>query len=71
MGNVAGAIVKRNNSYNEFVDVCASILAYSNIVLDKNSALDYLVGKNLITRRSYKDIDSAIHKAKYIRERQK
>ena len=71
MGNVAGAIVKLDGKIIEFVDVCADFLANSHINLDKASALEYLASNNMITRRSYKDVDKAIQKAKQIRERQK
>ena len=69
MSNISGAIVKKTGMIKEFVDVCAEILAYSNTTLDKSNALNFLADKNLITRRSYKDIDIAIRKAKQIRER--
>jgi hypothetical protein len=69
LNNVAGAVVKRGGAYSEFVDICAEVLANSDIELKKDSALDYLAIQNLITRRSYRDIDVAITKARQIRNR--
>jgi arsenate reductase-like glutaredoxin family protein len=67
--NVAGAIVKKNGKIKEFEDACAAVLAESQISLKKSEALDYLADVNMITRRSYKDLDSAIRKATQIRNR--
>lgn len=69
LNNVAGAIVKKDGKINEFVDVCAAALADSGISLKKTEALNYLADVNLITRRSYRDLDSAIRKATQIRGR--
>lgn len=69
LNNVAGAVVKRGGAYSEFVDICADVLANSDIELKKDSALDYLAMQNLITRRSYRDIDVAITRARQIRNR--
>lgn len=69
LNNVAGAVVKRGGVYAEFVDICADVLANSNIELKRNIALDVLAKQNLITRRSYRDIDVAITKARQIRNR--
>lgn len=67
--NVAGAIVKKNGKIKEFEDACAAVLAESQIELKKSDALNYLADVNMITRRSYKDLDSAIRKATQIRNR--
>ena len=67
--NVAGVVVKRNGSIQEFVDACAVVLADSPIALNKKEALNYLAEVNVITRRSYRDLDSAITKATQIRSR--
>ncbi len=67
--NVAGAIVKNNGKIKEFEDACAAVLAESQISLKKSEALNYLADVNMITRRSYKDLDSAIRKATQIRNR--
>ena len=67
LNNVAGVIVKRAGKIKTFVDACAAVLAEGNVELKKEDALTYLVKSNMITRRSYKDIDEAISKASQIR----
>lgn len=69
LNNVAGAVIKRDGEYSEFVDICADVLANSDIELKRNIALDFLATQNLITRRRYRDIDIAITKARQIRNR--
>lgn len=69
LNNVAGAVVKRGSGYDEFADVCADVLAKSGCTLTKNKALDYLGEVNLLTRRSYRKIDSVLVKARQIRNR--
>lgn len=69
LNNVAGAVVRRGSGYDDFADVCSDILAKSGCSLTKNKALDYLGEVNLLTRRSYRKIDSVIVKAKQIRNR--
>ena len=69
LNNVAGAIVKKKGSVQEFVDACAAILAEAPISLNKKDALNYLAEVNMITRRSYRDLDAAIEKANQIRAR--
>lgn len=69
LNNVAGAIVKRDDKYTEFVDVCADAIAESGVELKEASALNFLAEVKLITRRSYKDIDVALTKARQIRNR--
>lgn len=65
--NVAGAVVKKAGSIQEFVDACAAVLADAPISLNKKDALNYLAEVNMITRRSYRDLDLAIRKATQIR----
>ena len=67
LNNVAGAVTLRDGEYTQFVDICANELAKSDIELTKTPALNYLADINLITRRSYKDIDVALNKARQIR----
>lgn len=67
--NVAGAIVRRGGNIKEFSDVCAAELAAARVSLRETDALNYLAGIDLITRRSYKDLDTAIQKAVQIRGR--
>lgn len=67
--NVAGAIVKKDGKIKEFEDACAAVLSESRIELKKSEALNYLADVNMITRRSYKDLDTAMRKAAQIRNR--
>ena len=67
--NVAGAVVKKEGTIQEFVDACAAVLADAPISLNKKEALNYLAEVNMITRRSYRDLDLAIRKATQIRAR--
>ena len=67
--NVAGAIVRRGGNIKEFSDVCAAELAAARVSLRETDALNYLAGIDLITRRSYRDLDTAIQKAVQIRGR--
>lgn len=67
LNNVAGAVVRRGSGYDDFSDVCADALAKSGCTLTKDKALDYLGEVNLLTRRSYREIDSVLVKAKQIR----
>ena len=53
----------------EFVDACAAFLADGRIELKKVDALNYLADMNVISRRSYKDIDLALRRAAQIRRR--
>ncbi len=69
LNNVAGAVVRRGSGFDEFADVCADAIAKSGCELTNNKVLDYLGEVNLLTRRSYKKIDSVLVKAKQIRNR--
>ena len=69
LNNVAGAIVKKDGKIKEFEDACAAVLSESRIELKKSEALNYLADVNMITRRSYKDLDTAMRKATQIRNR--
>ena len=69
LNNVAGAVSKKTGVIHEFVDACASVLADAPIDLNKQESLNYLAEINMITRRSYRDIDLAINKATRIRNR--
>ena len=59
----------RIGKIKEFEDACAAVLSESRIELKKNEALNYLADVNMITRRSYKDLDTAMRKATQIRNR--
>lgn len=69
LNNVAGAVIKKGSGFDDFIDVCADVIANSDIELTKNKALDYLADQNMLTRRSYKDIEMAIVRAKQIRNK--
>lgn len=69
LNNVAGAIARKDGEFTQFVDVCAQALADSNVELKKAIALNYLAEVNLITRRSYKELETAMTKARRIRNR--
>lgn len=69
LNNVAGAIAKRDSNIKEFVDACSSVLADSHIELKKQEALNYLAEVNMITRRRYRDLDTALRKASQLRAR--
>lgn len=69
LNNVAGAVAKKDGKFTQFVDICAQALADSGIELKKTVALNYLADINLITRRSYKELDVAMTKARQIRNR--
>ena len=69
LNNVAGAVAKKDGKFTQFVDICAQALADSGIELKKTVALNYLAEINLITRRSYKELDIAMTKARQIRNR--
>lgn len=65
--NVAGAIVKKDGTIKEFKDLCALVIAESGIELTKDAVIEYLHSNNYITRRTYRDVDYAIKKARLIR----
>lgn len=67
--NAAGAVLKKESSIDNFEDVCAIVLAESEIELKKDNALEYLSKNNFITRKSYKNLDSALSKAIRMRNR--
>ena len=67
LNNVAGAVAKKDGKFTQFVDICAQALADSGIELKKTVALNYLADINLITRRSYRELDVAMKKARQIR----
>ncbi len=69
LNNVAGFVVNKNGQIKEFVDACAYFLADGRIELKKADALNYLASTNVISRRSYKDIDLALRRATQIRAR--
>ena len=69
LNNVAGALVRKGTGFDDFLNVCADVLANGDVALTKAKALDYLADQNLLTRRSYAKIEEAIAKAKQIRNK--
>ena len=65
----AGAIVKQASSFKDFNNLLVDILANSNIVLDEDSALEYLRQQGYIARRRYSDIGRIVTEAKVVRSK--
>ena len=65
----AGAIVKQASSFKNFNDLLVDILANSNIVLEEDSALEYLRQQGYIARRRYSDIGRIVTEAKVVRSK--
>lgn len=69
LNNVAGAIAKKDGEYTQFVDICSHAIAESDIELKKAPALEFLVDINLLTKKSYKEIDVVLNKARLLRNK--
>lgn len=69
LNNVAGAITKKDGEYTQFVDICSHAIAESDIELKKAPALEFLVDVNLLTKKSYKEIDVVLNKARQLRNK--
>lgn len=65
----AGAIVKQASPFKDFNDLLVDILANSNIVLNEDSALEYLRQQGYIARRRYSDIGRIVTEAKVVRSK--
>lgn len=65
----AGAIVKQASSFKDFNDLLVDILANSNILLEEDSALEYLRQQGYIARRRYSDIGRIVTEAKVVRSK--
>ena len=65
----AGAIVKQASSFKNFNDLLVDILANSNIMLNEDSALEYLRQQGYIARRRYSDIGRIVTEAKVVRSK--
>ena len=65
----AGAIVKQASSFGNFNALLVEILANSNIVLNEDSALEYLRQQGYIARRRYSDIGRIVTEAKVVRSK--
>lgn len=65
----AGAIVKQASPFQNFNDLLIDILANSDIVLNEDSALEYLRQHGYIARRRYRDIGRILTEAKVVRSK--
>lgn len=65
--NCVGAIVKRNSGIKDFNDLIANVLADSNIIHTKESALQYLYDNGFLARRRYTEIEQIIINANGLR----
>lgn len=65
----AGAIVKRTSSFKNFEEVLIDILVNNDIILDEDTALEYLCQKGYIGRRRYRDIGKILTEAKVVRSK--
>lgn len=63
----AGAIVKQTSSFSSFDDLLVDVLANSSIVLNEDSALEYLCQQGYIARRRYSDMGKILTEAKVVR----
>ena len=61
---VVGAMVKKEKSYDTFDDLVIDILAESGVMLQKETALDYLFDNGYIARRLYTGIEVLIINAR-------
>ena len=68
-GTPVGAIVKRSSQYEDFDELVGTELAISNISLNRDSALQYLVDIGLLARRNYSGIEKALLRAKMWRSK--
>lgn len=68
-GTPVGAIVKRGSDYETFDELLITILANSNILLNKQNALQYLLDIGMIARRHYSGIQQILVKAKLQRSK--
>lgn len=64
-----GAIVKKNSGINNIDELFANVLANSTVILNSDSALNYLCNEGYLARRNYKGIDSIIIKAQELRNK--
>lgn len=64
-----GAIVKQASPFKTFNDLLVDVLANSQIVLDEDSALEYLFQQGYIARRRYSDIRRIVAEAKVVRSK--
>lgn len=65
-----GAIAKKNAGYGSFDDLLVDVLTNSDISLNKQKALEFLVESGYIARRSYRNIEDLLIRAKMQRNRE-
>ena len=68
-GTPVGAVVKRSSSIADFDELISNELAVSNIPLNRDSALQYLVEIGLLAKRKYRGIEQALSRAKLLRSK--
>lgn len=68
-GTPVGAVVRRSSNIADFDELISIELAVSNIPLNRDSALQYLVDTGLLARRNYKWIEQALSKARLLRSK--
>lgn len=68
-GTTVGAIVKRSSRFEDFDELISADLADSNIPLNRQSALQYLVDVGFLARRHFSGIDQILTKAKLQRSK--
>jgi hypothetical protein len=66
---VVGVIVKKSMMINDYDELMTRVIAASNVPLKKEPALTFLYRKNFLGRRSYRNIESILIKARMIRNR--
>lgn len=64
-----GAIVKAKSKFENFYDVLIDDIANSNIALDKQSVLTYLIDRGYFAQKNYSKLDYIISEAETKRER--
>lgn len=62
-----GVIARRDAGFRDYEDVLADALANSDVALEAEPAIAYLVRQNYISRRRYKMIDAVLSKARVLR----
>ncbi len=63
-GTTVGAIVKRSSRFENFDELISADLADSNIPLNRQSALQYLIDVGFLARKHFSGIDQILTKAK-------
>lgn len=69
MTTVAGAVARKTDEDTDFAYVCAMELCNSGVEISKDKCLNYLVEHGFLAKKSYKDIERVLNKARRIRNR--